>query len=81
MVLGPIVGNSPATPAEPPMAWSLLAFARREFDDFVSAVTGGATETPTAAVQTTSASVETASVPFAAAALAAVAALPVAAHS
>ncbi len=78
MVLGPIAGNSPATPAEPPMAWALLAFARREFDGFVSAVTGGSTEAPAAAVQTTSASVETARVALAAATVNTVAALPVA---
>jgi Domain of unknown function (DUF4185) len=54
MVLGPTAGGNPATPVEPPMAWGLLAFARREFENLVSAITGGSTETPAATVQTTS---------------------------
>jgi hypothetical protein len=51
------------------MAWSLLAFARREFENFVSAVTGGTTQTSTASVQTTS-------LTYATAALAAVPVFP-----
>ena len=42
--LGPLLGSGPAAPAAPPLAWSLLAFARREFDDFVTAVTGRTTQ-------------------------------------
>jgi hypothetical protein len=49
-VLSPLMGSGSTAPAEPPLAWSLLAFARREFDDFVAAVTGGATAAPAAAV-------------------------------
>ena len=52
--LGPVAGlAAPTTPAEPPLAWTLLAFARREIDNFVSAVTG-VIGNPVAAVQTTS---------------------------
>ncbi|BBZ30453.1 hypothetical protein MMAD_47480 [Mycolicibacterium madagascariense] len=42
--LGPLLGSGPAAPPAPPLAWSLLAFARREFDDFVTAVTGRTTQ-------------------------------------
>jgi hypothetical protein len=52
--LGPIAGAGAPTPAQPPLAWTLLAFARREFEDFVANVTGRATDTPTVDVQTTS---------------------------
>jgi hypothetical protein len=75
MVLGPIVGSGPTGPAEPPMAWSMLAFARREFENFVSAVTGGATETSTPTAQIAQVA-ETTSMPFAAAALAAIPGFP-----
>ena len=54
MVLGPVAGTGPTSPAEPPMAWALLAFARREIENFVSGVTGTRTGSPTAATQTTS---------------------------
>ena len=47
-VLRPLLGAGPTPPAQPPLAWSLLAFARREFDHFVAAVTGQATATPAA---------------------------------
>ena len=63
MVLGPVAGTGPATPAEPPMAWALLAFARREFENFVSAVTGGATETPASPIQARSLALAAAAVP------------------
>lgn len=67
-VLNPLIGN-PAAPAEPPLAWSLLAFARREFDDLVSAVTGRTTETPAATVETTSLSLAAATTALAQAAV------------
>src|SRR5690349_3466514 len=45
----------PKTPAVPPLAWTLLAFARREIDNFVSTVTNALGITnPAATVQTTS---------------------------
>lgn len=54
-VLGPLTGaGAPGTPAQPPTLWTLLAFARREIDNFVAAVTGGVATNPVAAVQTTS---------------------------
>ncbi|MDT5176516.1 MAG: hypothetical protein QOJ95_714 [Mycobacterium sp.] len=70
-VLSPLLGN-PATPAEPPLAWSLLAFARREFDNFVNAVTGRVTETPAVAVEPTSLALAAATTAFAQAAVTAV---------
>jgi Domain of unknown function (DUF4185) len=52
--LGPIAGvAAPTTPAEPPLAWTLLAFARREIDNFVAGVTG-LIGNPVAAAETTS---------------------------
>ncbi|WP_235892707.1 DUF4185 domain-containing protein [Mycolicibacterium hodleri] len=53
-VLSPLAGAGSTTPAQPPLAWSLLAFARREFENFVTAVTGNATVTPAASVTATS---------------------------
>ncbi|WP_293240415.1 DUF4185 domain-containing protein [Mycolicibacterium sp.] len=67
--LSPFIGN-PATPGEPPLAWTLLAFARREFDNFVAAVTGRATEAPPVAVDATSLSLAAATTAFAQAAVA-----------
>ncbi|MCP9271384.1 DUF4185 domain-containing protein [Mycolicibacterium arenosum] len=52
-ILGPLVGSGPAAPAGQPMAWTLLAYARREIEDFVNAVTGQST-TSTVATQQTS---------------------------
>jgi hypothetical protein len=46
-VLNPLAGNMPTTPAQPPLIWSLLAFARKEFDNFFAALAGGPTETET----------------------------------
>lgn len=40
LVLNPLAGNSPASPAQPPLVWSLLAFARKEFDNFFTALAG-----------------------------------------
>jgi hypothetical protein len=52
--LGPVAGlAAPTTPAGPPLAWTLLAFARREIENFVSVVTG-VIGNPVAAAQTTS---------------------------
>jgi hypothetical protein len=67
-VLSPLIGK-PVAPATPPLAWSLLAFARREFDNFVAAVTGRATETPVVAVDTTSLSLAAATTALAQAAV------------
>ena len=53
-MLTPFMNANTTAPAGTPMAWSLLAFARREFDNFVSAVTGRAIETPAEAVVTSS---------------------------
>jgi hypothetical protein len=53
-VLNPLAGSAPTTPAQPPLVWSLLAFARREFDNFFSALAGGATQTASPVQQLTS---------------------------
>ena len=37
-VLNPLAGLAPSTPAQPPLIWGLLAFARREFENFSSAL-------------------------------------------
>jgi hypothetical protein len=52
---GPLAGAAaPSAPAQAPLAWTLLAFARREIDDFVSSLGGGnATNVALAATQTT----------------------------
>ena len=66
-VLNPHAGAGSTTPAQPPVAWSLLAFARREFEHFVTAVTGGANARTAAAVDTTSLSLAAATTPAVAA--------------
>lgn len=48
MVLGPIAGSGPAAPANPSIGWTLLAYARREIENFVNAVTGQSTVPNTA---------------------------------
>lgn len=53
MVLNPLIGSGPSAPAQQPLAWTLLAYARREIDDFVNAVTGRASESPAAPQPTT----------------------------
>lgn len=69
-VMGPVVGTDPTVPSETPLGWTLLAFVRREFENFVSAV-GTRTSTPTTlAAETTSLAL--AARPLAAAAVAAV---------
>ena len=39
-VLNPLAGTSPTTPAQPPLMWGLLAFARREFENFFNTLGG-----------------------------------------
>jgi hypothetical protein len=53
-VLNPLAGNMPTTPAQPPLIWSLLAFARKEFDNFFGALAGGTTETASPVARLTS---------------------------
>jgi len=67
-MLTPFMGAGTPAPAEPPLAWSLLAFARREFDHFVDAVTGRVTQTPATAVDATSVSLAAATAALAQAA-------------
>ncbi|MEU0494984.1 DUF4185 domain-containing protein [Mycobacterium sp. NPDC006124] len=76
-MLAPFMGAGSPTPAGPPLAWSLLAYARREFDDFVNAVTGRATAAPTVTTDATSLSLAAATTAFAQAAVAAPAAAAV----
>ena len=51
-VLNPLAGNSPTEPAAPPLIWGLLAFARREFDNFFNALAGRPAENVTLAGRT-----------------------------
>jgi hypothetical protein len=54
-VLNPLAGTSPTTPAQPSLMWGLLAFARREFENFFNALGGRSQDDATlAAAQTTS---------------------------
>jgi hypothetical protein len=70
-VLNPLAGTSPTTPAQPPLIWGLLAFARREFDNFFNALSGRSAENVVAPPETTSLAVDnTQMVRFAAAAAA-----------
>nr|WP_090276905.1 DUF4185 domain-containing protein [Mycolicibacterium komanii]CRL70579.1 peptidase S15 [Mycolicibacterium komanii] len=46
-ILNPLAGTAPTSPAQPPLIWGLLAFARREFENFFAALTGRPTTTPT----------------------------------
>jgi hypothetical protein len=39
-VLNPLAGAAPTKPAQPPLIWGLLAFARREFENFFNALSG-----------------------------------------
>jgi len=52
---GPLAGAAaPSAPAQAPLAWTLLAFVRREIDGFVSSLGGGTTtNVALAATQTT----------------------------
>ncbi|WP_343044047.1 DUF4185 domain-containing protein [Mycolicibacterium sediminis] len=58
-IAGPAVGVAPIAPPESPMAWTLLAFARREIDGFVSSMTDASSRTDAAAVVATSLDSET----------------------
>jgi hypothetical protein len=53
-VLNPLAGTSPTTPAQPPLIWGLLAFARREFENFFNALGGRSAENVATPPQTTS---------------------------
>ncbi|WP_396906420.1 DUF4185 domain-containing protein, partial [Mycolicibacterium phlei] len=44
-ILNPLAGLGGTSPAQPPLIWSLLAFARREFETFVNALTGRSSAT------------------------------------
>jgi hypothetical protein len=69
-VLNPLAGTSPTTPAQPPLIWGLLAFARREFENFFSALGGRSVQNVTAPPQTTSLALDSAEMAsFAAAAV------------
>ncbi|GAC1410742.1 MAG: hypothetical protein NVSMB60_32410 [Mycobacterium sp.] len=46
-VLNPLAGTSPTTPAQPPLIWGLLAFARKEFDNFFGALANDASASST----------------------------------
>jgi Domain of unknown function (DUF4185) len=39
-IMNPLAGTAPTTPLQPPLIWGLLAFARREFENFFSALAG-----------------------------------------
>ena len=43
-LLNPLAGSTPTSPAQPPLVWGLLAFARKEFDNFFDALSGGSAE-------------------------------------
>jgi hypothetical protein len=53
-VLNPLAGAAPTTPAQAPLIWGLLAFARREVDSLVDGLTGRTAEDITAVPVTTS---------------------------
>ena len=59
-VLNPLAGTSPTTPAQPPLMWGLLAFARREFENFFSALGGRTAQNVSAPPQTTSLALDSA---------------------
>jgi D-arabinan endo alpha-(1,5)-arabinofuranosidase len=62
-VLNPFAGAVPSTPAQPPFIWGLLAFARREFDNFFNALTGRSAQN-VSTLQTTSLPVDQLYLPF-----------------
>jgi hypothetical protein len=53
-VLNPLAGAAPTTPAQPPLIWGLLAFARREFENFFNALSGRSASSLVAPPTTTS---------------------------
>lgn len=61
-VLNPSAGTTPTAPAQPPLIWGLLAFARREFENFFAALGGRSTEN-TATTPTTSLALAAAAAP------------------
>jgi hypothetical protein len=70
-VLNPLAGGAPTTPAQPPLIWSLLAFARREFENFFNGLSGRSAANVLAAPQSTSLTLDNAEMTsFAAAAVA-----------
>jgi hypothetical protein len=76
-VLNPSAGGAPTTPVQPPLVWGLLAFARKEFENFFSALSGGSSpERVSALPETTSLSLDNAQMSTFAAATAAVTATP-----
>ena len=75
-VLNPLAGTSPTTPAQPPLIWGLLAFARREFENFFNASSGRSAESVAAPPQTTSLALDNTEMASFAAAAAAVTADP-----
>ena len=75
-VLNPLVGTSPTTPAQPPLVWGLLAFARREFENFFNALGGPSAQDVVAPPQTTSLALASTEMASFAAAAAAVPATP-----
>ena len=55
-VLNPLAGSAPTAPAQPPLIWGLLAYARREIENFFNALAGRpAGNAMLAAAQTTTA--------------------------
>jgi hypothetical protein len=53
-VLNPMAGTTPTTPVQPPLVWGLLAFARKEFDNFFAALGGRSAQSTTPVQQLTS---------------------------
>src|SRR4029077_7438229 len=50
-LLNPLAGSTPTSPAQPPLVWGLLAFARKEFDNFFAALGGDSAQGATAVQQ------------------------------
>jgi hypothetical protein len=75
-VLNPLAGTSPTTPAQPPLIWGLLAFARREFENFFSALGGRSAQNVSAPPQTTNIALDSTEMASFAAAAASVSANP-----
>ena len=75
-VLNPLAGTSPTTPAQPPLMWGLLAFARREFENFFNTLGGRSAQNVSAPPQTTSLALDSTEMAGFAAAAAAVTANP-----
>lgn len=54
LVLNPMAGTAPTAPTQPVLMWGLLAFARREFESFLTGLSGQGAAESTAAQTTTS---------------------------